>query len=453
MSCKVLLIDPYIDYPSEYNRCSFNNGLLSIASHCLNKKMNVEFRYYSEMLVSQYSQLKKLKNLLENFEPDLALISAITSGWYSANEIARSIRSHNPSITIVIGGVFPTLVGDIIYSKYNKHFDIVVKGEGELVVEKIISEFLKTGVFPKGIFSSADEVEIPTINVTPISEYSKIIGHFPFPVEISRGCPFSCVFCYLRDFNKPIRFKPIEILLSELSVLNNNGIKKLFFSDDNFDLNSSYCEKLLAHLTSYNFEIILETRLDYAPRNRIKDLKKAGISEIIYGVEHIDIGILSSMKKSVGNYGNRWETMAYEITKLLSDTDIVAHPIFMLGWPGETYNTLKKSTQMACNLGKLHKVEPFVSFATPHPGSSFKKLFQSKFSSIAKDLRKYIHILPVSIPKTLGSEGLSRLIDAHNQIRVESNMTYRNPTISIKDVASYWDLVDYTTVPFFEEGI
>lgn len=450
MSCKVLLIDPYIDYPSEYNRCSFNNGLLAIAAHCLNAKINVDFRYHSEMLASQYSQLKNLKAVLKDFEPDLALISAITSGWYSANEIARTIKSYNPSTIIAIGGVFPTLVGEIIHSKYNR-FDIVVKGEGELVVERIISEYLKTGIFPKGVLSSVDEFGIPTINLTPLSEYSKIIGQFPFPLEISRGCPFSCVFCYLRDFNRPIRFKPIEILLSELPVLNNQGIKKLFFSDDTLDINSSYCKKLLTHLTSYDFEIILETRLDYIHRNMIKYLKKAGVSEIIYGIEHVDLGILSGMKKGIEDYGSKWKMTTSEMTELLSDNDIIAHPIFMLGWPGETFNTLEKLTQFACGLGELDNVEPFVSFATPHPGSFFRRLYKNEFSSIAKDLRKYIHLLPVAIPKTLGVNALSLLIDAHNRIRIESNMTYRNPTISTKDVINYWNSEDYTTIPFFEK--
>lgn len=452
MSCKVLLIDPYIEYPSEYNRCSFNNGLLSIASHCLDKKMSVTFKYHSEMLASQYPQMKSLKYILKSFEPDLVLISTITSAWHSTQEIAHIVKSYNPSITIAIGGIFPTLVGDLIYSS-KKHFDIVVKGEGEFVIEKIISKFLKTGVFPKGVFSSPNKVEIPKIDLTPVLEYSKIFNYFPFPVEISRGCPFNCVFCYLRDFNRPIRFKTIEMLLSEFLLLSNYGIRKLFFSDDNLNLSSTYSKKLLTHLASYNFEILLETRLDHIPRNKIKDLKRAGISEIIYGVEHIDLGVLSNMKKNVRVSKDRWKMMITDVTKLLSDNDITAHPIFMLGFPSETHNTLDQLTQFACKIGKLNNVEPFVSFATPHPRSSFKRLFQSEFSSIAKDLRKYIHILPVAIPKTLGTKGLSLLVDSHNQIRIESNMTYRNPVISIDDVMAYWDLMDYATLPFFKEEV
>jgi radical SAM superfamily enzyme YgiQ (UPF0313 family) len=400
------------------------------------------------MLVSQYPQLEILKSILENFEPDLVLISTITGGWYSTNEITRTIKSYNPSITIAIGGVFPSLVGDIIYRKY-KYFDIVVKGEGELVIEQIVSKFLETGIFPKGVFTSTEEFQIPTLNLTPILEYSKIFDHFPFPIEIGRGCPFSCVFCYLRDFNKPIRSKPIETLLSEFSMLNNYGIKKLFFSDDNLNLNSAYCKKLLIHLSSYNFKIILETRLDYLSWSIIKNLKKSGVSEIIYGIEHINVNILSSMRKIEEHSIHKWRTKAYEMTKLLNNECIIAHPIFMLGWPGETRSTLEKLEDFACVLGKLENVEPFVSFATPHPGSSFNRFFQSEFSSITKNLRKYIHLLPVSIPKTLGPDGLCLLVNAHNQIRIESNMSYRNPTISLNNIMAYWDLVDYTTIPFF----
>jgi hypothetical protein len=96
-------------------------------------------------------------------------------------------------------------------------------------------------------------------------------------------------------------------------------------------------------------------------------------------------------------------------------------------------------------------VEPFVSFATLHPGSYFKKVFKSEFSSVATDLTKYIHILPVSVPKTLGKNGLSLLIDAHNKIRTESEMTYRNPTLHLEFVRDYWNKIDYTSAPFFKE--
>jgi radical SAM superfamily enzyme YgiQ (UPF0313 family) len=444
MLCKALLIDTFVDYPSEYNRYGFNSGLLALASHCINLNLPVIFKYHSEMFTKQNQSIDSLEKVLDTFQPDLALISSITAGWPSAIKISKTIKLHCPTTTIAVGGIFPTIAKSNMFYK-SPYFDIIIIGEGELALQEILNTFLNTGVFPCGIITSKAFAPIPKIPFSIISEYSHLFPETPFPIENSRGCSSECEFCYLRDFKKAKRIKPQEDLLDELSRLDDYHVKTIRMVDDNFDITSPLFEQLLFSLSLFDFNVIIETRLDYLSSIIIEKLRKAGISEVIYGVEHIDERILQSMKKTRTDNLRHWEKRAISVTKIMDDFGIMAHPIFMLGWPSESDTSLNIIKQLACDLGSLKSVEPFVSFATPHPGSLFQRTKLSSFTSIAKDLRKYIHILPVAIPKSLGGEALFKLIEAHNSIRIQSNMTYRNPTISIDDVTNYWNYDDELT--------
>jgi len=318
-----------------------------------------------------------LISILENFEPDLVLINVITASWYSANEIAKVIKFYDTSITISIGGVFPTLIGKIIYNSFS-HFDIIVIGEGEYIIGEAILSFLKLGTFKRGVFESSKEVPIPKIDFNLVAENIKIIKDSNFPIETSRGCSFGCLFCYLRDFSKPLRYKNLNDLYSELQFLDSLGIHKLFFSDDNFDLNKRHCVKIVNFLKSFNFDIILETRLENVTKERIKDLKEAGVSEIIYGVEHIDLSPLSMMKKCEPCMRREWKKIANENTRSLNKGDITSHPIFMLGLPGETNGSLNNLVNFACELGKLDNVQYFTNWI--RKSSSFIPI--SKYFSV-----------------------------------------------------------------------
>ena len=80
--------------------------------------------------------------------------------------------------------------------------------------------------------------------------------------------------------------KPFEDLLSELSALKNHGVRKLIFPDDNLNLRNYYIKKLFQILKSHDFEIVFETRLDGLTPWMFQDLKKAGVTNVIYGVNY-----------------------------------------------------------------------------------------------------------------------------------------------------------------------
>jgi hypothetical protein len=73
------------------------------------------------------------------------------------------------------------------------------------------------------------------------------------PVQTTRGCPFDCEFCdVIHLFGRRSRHKPIERVLGEIEKIERMGVRRVFFSDDNFIGRPSYAKNLLRQLVSLN---------------------------------------------------------------------------------------------------------------------------------------------------------------------------------------------------------
>ncbi len=132
-------------------------------------------------------------------------------------EFARRIRSENPSCPIVWGGVHPTLLPE--QTATSKFVDIVVRGEGELVIPKLANKLAAGETFAdvrgltfksEGLIKSTGEADLIDLDDIPIDlpydllklEKYSTLQSGRFHIQTSRGCPHRCGFCYNTDFNK-----------------------------------------------------------------------------------------------------------------------------------------------------------------------------------------------------------------------------------------------------------
>ena len=90
--------------------------------------------------------------------------------------------------------------------------------------------------------------------------------------------------------------------------------------------------------------------------------------------------------------------------QMTADAGIQARGFFMLGHPGETENSLRKTVEFACQL-PLHSVH-YTHF-TPLPGSP---IYQEadRYGTFDRDWRKLTYWHPVFIPTGLDSATISR---------------------------------------------
>jgi anaerobic magnesium-protoporphyrin IX monomethyl ester cyclase len=132
-------------------------------------------------------------------------------------EFARKVRAESPFCPIVWGGVHPTLLPE--QTAASKSVDVVVRGEGELVVPELANKLaagepldnVRGLTFKsKGSIKSTADADLIDLDDIPVELPYDLLNlekyntqqSGRFHIQTSRGCPHRCGFCYNSDFNK-----------------------------------------------------------------------------------------------------------------------------------------------------------------------------------------------------------------------------------------------------------
>jgi radical SAM superfamily enzyme YgiQ (UPF0313 family) len=101
------------------------------------------------------------------------------------------------------------------------------------------------------------QIAKPDMRHSPPPRWDSIADRLPRyragGVQTTRGCPFDCEFCdviYL--YGRAQRHKPVEHVLAEVTELQRLGVKRVFFTDDEFVGDPRYTRSLLQQLVPLN---------------------------------------------------------------------------------------------------------------------------------------------------------------------------------------------------------
>lgn len=177
---------------------------------------------------------------------DLVGITGFTAHLPRAKAIADFFRSQG--VLTVIGGSGISSVPD----RFRNDFDVFFIGEAELTWPQFLEDW-KNGRHRR-IYRQISPVDL---SISPVPRWNNLAAHMSSyhlgGVQTSRGCPFDCEFCdvgYL--FGHRFRHKPIQSVLAEIRQLEELGMRRVVFCDDNFIGNPNYTKELLDHLTVLN---------------------------------------------------------------------------------------------------------------------------------------------------------------------------------------------------------
>lgn len=200
---------------------------------------------------------------------------------------------------VVLGGAYPRSSPEEckIYS------DSIICGEGEDSFRDFLNDF--SAGKPKEIYYShkADMAE------SPVPAYHLLdLGKYRFAgINYSRGCPFNCDFCDIKEdwFNgRKVRYKSVLQVIKELEELRRLGQKNIFFHDDNFVGMPAKTKDLLKEIVKwqkknrYKFVFMAEASLNIAYDNELLDLfREANFSTLFIGIESNNIESLKATNK------------------------------------------------------------------------------------------------------------------------------------------------------------
>lgn len=329
-----------------------------------------------------------LVNYLKNNHFDLVGVGVI-GGYYQYRKllkISAAINSiHNRKFLYVIGGHGPSPEPEFFLRKTGA--DAVIMGEGEVVISNLVETLDSKGGFSKvkgiayrdgeeviinerePLIKEVDSIAFPAWDLFSMDYYAMMRSPGIQPTERSqmvftgRGCPYSCNFCYRMD--PGFRPRSPENIIEELRILKRGYHVTFFeFMDDLFMVSEKrtidFCEKLIR--ADLGIRFTCQGRLNFASREVLRTLKKAGCAFINYGIEALDDAVLENMNKKL--------TVA-QIIKGIENTIVEGlHPGLNIIWGnlGDNAETLRKGVDFIIKyttFAQLRTIRP----VTPYPGS------------------------------------------------------------------------------------
>lgn len=227
----------------------------------------------------------------------------------------------------------------------------------------------------------------------------------------SRGCPFRCSFCLYPQTltGRKYRFRSISDVLDEME----NVIQKfpdaqsIFFEDDTLTANKSRCIRFADAIVERRIQIpwTANSRIDLDLETMMK-IKAAGCRQLCVGFESGNQRTLNSMKKGI-----QLDRM-HQFMRNAQEAGILIHGCFMIGFPGETEESIQKTVDLAIQL-KPDTVQFYPVMV--YPGTEAYDEYAQKGWITASDYRNWI--TPEGLHncvirnETLTSEALVRLCD------------------------------------------
>ncbi|MFP4656216.1 MAG: B12-binding domain-containing radical SAM protein [Candidatus Woesearchaeota archaeon] len=267
----------------------------------------------------------------------------------------------------------------------DKHADVYIIQQELIPFFRSFSSEERFERNPNLIYKEADElvrneiIEVKDMDALPLLDLSYLDDNYYtlYPMKtlkkhswgfltVSKGCPFSCVFCSrtLRVSCGHIpRFFSATETLRRIRRLIDDGHNFIRFLDDDWH-DKIFIRKICKAIIEEGLEFrwMAQVRADSLDMPTLRLMKKAGCECLNIGVESGSEKILKVLKKE--------ETLE-DIRKAFSlcrKLDIYTVAYFMIGNPGETDEDLEMSFDL---LKDLRPTMLQIAYFTPYPGSSF----------------------------------------------------------------------------------
>jgi len=315
-----------------------------------------------------------IKNITDR-EDQLFGISCLTPNISRGYKLADMIKSIYPGATIVFGGIHPTVMPEEALSRDS--IDLVVRGEGELAMEEIVSNH-KQGRGFKDIKSCSykdngkfiDNPRGPLIDVNLLADipyhlFDSKVYDMGFIIS-SRGCPYNCFFCSQRAIsgNKYRYMETDKVINGIEKLISEYAPSNIVFFDDIFSLHKKrvfeLCDAIIANGLNLKTEFSMATRGDCVDDDLLQKLKDANFTGLAFGVETASEELMKMIDKK--------ETVQDIVDgiNLAKKHGFSTETVFIYGLPTETRADRVASLRLAQSLD-VSKAR--FNNATPYPGT------------------------------------------------------------------------------------
>ncbi|OGQ89011.1 MAG: hypothetical protein A2289_18515 [Deltaproteobacteria bacterium RIFOXYA12_FULL_58_15] len=336
-----------------------------------------------------------------DYKADVVGITSAAETFY--DDALRTIelcRKLLPESFVIVGGTDVSLEPER-YLRDAPGLDAVVVGEGEIALAGLLHA-LQEGTDWKAVPGLGHIKEDGSICINPatvienLDDYAPVWAGLDFEqyfrlnregypsrpyidypgsdravfVITSRGCPFRCSFCSIHPtMGYRYRTHSPEFVVSQMKMLAvEHGIRHFHFEDDNLSLDRARFHAILAGLAEADLGITWDTpngiRADRFDEELVDLCKRTGCIYLNFGIE-------SGCQEVLDGIANK-DLRLEEVEKTLAlckKSGIDTMALFIMGFPGETKDTVMRTYEYAFRIMKQHGTVPFYSIYRPYPGT------------------------------------------------------------------------------------
>ena len=313
-------------------------------------------------------------------------ISLFTVGVWSAAKIARRLKRELPGVIIIVGGPHVSSMGRETMEQFDA-FDVAAVGEAEWILVELL-EALESGADLSGVhgllyrqgerilasppakpLEGLDDLPLPAWDLLKDFPRAYRPAIFDFPrgpvatIAASRGCPFHCRFCDTSTFGARLRaYTPAGVVNLMRHLKERWGVRHIMFVDDLFLASRvrvmEFCDLLEA--SGLNMTWTCTARVDTVKPDILKRMRSVGCWEISFGLETGSDELLKKMDKVAS------VEKSEQAVNWTAQAGIRTKGLFMLGYPGETSETIELTKGFARRIPMdMMNLTKF----TPYPGS------------------------------------------------------------------------------------
>jgi radical SAM superfamily enzyme YgiQ (UPF0313 family) len=346
----------------------------------------------------------KIERRMQRLRPELVGITSVTLNHHIASQIAEVVRKCDPSVPIAMGGPHVSFEIEGSFRDLSA-LDYIGIGEGEHTmvelaralegrmdlrdvrglagVDRDTRKVWRTA--PRPLLDDLDTLPNPARDLMPLARYLAFDSHAS--VVTSRGCPYECIFCSAPQWTgRKVRYRDPSACVDEIEELARLGFTEITIEDDLFTLYRKHflavCGELIRRNTGIRWNAF--SRVDTITPEIVETMARAGCQAICFGVESGNQEVLDLVKKS-SNLAKVKEAM-----RMTQGVGISALASFIIGLPGETADTLRKTVDFANELH--HEFGSLYGFhiLAPFPGTEVRdKATEYGLDILTSDWTKY----------------------------------------------------------------
>lgn len=336
-------------------------GLATVRAYAQN---DPEVRKRAEMTnlkfhddISERDALEKIRET----QPHIVAFSVFLWNAPRTYSIIRLLKEEMPEVDIIVGG--PEIPRKASHARAfmteMREVDASVSGEGEETflaylkahlddrpLEKIDGlTFRKDdSIFVNPPRSGLDDISnLPSPYLTQALEVVENSDRGMLCIESSRGCPLVCSYCDYHAGRRKMRTFSLERLNSELEKLREKKFTGVIYITDPFlNIKKERCLKVFRILQKCDNRFLMELKAEHFDDELIEELGKIPCATVALGVQTTGAEALKNIERPFDI-----DRCGVNIRKIMKFSNIRLDLEFILGLPGDNYESFKQSLDWA----------------------------------------------------------------------------------------------------------